>query len=228
MYVIVCKEVGVFYSKYLLVLLNFLCPAAAAPEPEVLLSVEQPPDEVLGCVIHADHALPPLQLTCHDLLVESHEAGVHEGRLTDQHLVHQDTQGPPVHTLSVTPTLENLRREVFRSPAHGVAHTARRPDHGLGEPEVSDHGVALGVQEDVLGLEVSVGDVKAVKISEGGDNLCCVEFNCGGGEFVVHPHESEEFAARLEREQEVEIVRVLPAVCERYQKRVVDFLKIVI
>ena len=211
-------------AKLLLVFLNLLRPTASAAESEVLLGVEQLPDEVLGVVIHAGQVLAPLQLARHDLLVEAHEAGVHEGRLAVKHLVHQDAKGPPVHCLGVTPTLEYLRGEVLRCPAHGVAHTSRRPGHDLGEPEVCDDGVALGVQEDVLGLEVPVGDVKAVKIGEGGDDLCGVELHRGGGQSVVHPHEGEQLAARLEREQEVEVVRVLPAVSQRYQERVVDFL----
>ena len=124
----------------------------------------------------------------------------------------------------MTPTLKYLWGEVLRSPAHGVAHTARGPGHDLGEPEVGDDGVALGVQEDVLGLEVPVGDVEAVQIGEGGDDLCRVELDRGGGQSVIHPHEGEQLAPRLEREQEVEIVRVLPAVSQRYQERVVDFL----
>ena len=215
--------------KLLLVILNLLGPAAAAAKPEVLLCVEQPPDQVLGDVLHADQVLTPLQLTRHDLLVEAHEARVHEGRLARQHLVHEDTQGPPVHRLGVSPTLENLRSQVLWGPAHGVAHSAcaaRRPGHGLSEPEVSEDCVTLGVEEDVLRLEVSVGDVEAVEIREAADNLRGVELDSGWRESVVHPHEGEQLAPGLEGEEEVEVVRVLPALGERYQKRVVDFLNI--
>ena len=73
-------------------LLNLLRPAASATESEALLSVEQPPDQVPGVLIHAGQVLAPLQLTGHDLLVEAHEAGVHEGRLAVEHLIHQDAK----------------------------------------------------------------------------------------------------------------------------------------
>ena len=118
--------------------------------------------------------------------------------------------------------LYNLRCKIFRC----VTESPGSVGDLLGEPEVCDDGVALGVQEDVLGLEVPVGDVEAVKIGEGGDDLRRVELYRGWGQSVVHPHEGEQLAARLEREQEVEIVRVLPAVSQRYQERVVDFLNI--
>ena len=204
----------------LLVLLNFLYTSAAAAQSEVLLSVEQPPDEVLGVVINADQVVAPLQLARHDLLVETHEAGVHEGRLAKQHLVHEDAQGPPVHGAGVAPTLENLRREVLGGSAHRVAHAT----HRLREPEVCDDSMTLGVKQDVLRLEVPVGDVEAVQIREAGHDLRGVELDRGGGESVVHPHEGEQLTPRLEREQEVEVVNVLPAVGEAYQEGMVDFL----
>ena len=204
----------------LLVLLNFLYTSAAAAKSEVLLSVEQPPDEVLGVVINADQVVAPLQLACHDLLVETHEAGVHEGRLAKQHLVHEDAQGPPVHGAGVAPTLENLRREVLGGSAHRVAHAT----HRLREPEVCDDSMTLGVKQDVLRLEVPVGDVEAVQIREAGHDLRGVELDRGGGESVVHPHEGEQLTPRLEREQEVQVVNVLPAVGEAYQEGMVDFL----
>ena len=204
----------------LLVLLNFLYTSAAAAQSEVLLSVEQPPDEVLGVVVNADQVVAPLQLARHDLLVETHEAGVHEGRLAKQHLVHEDAQGPPVHGAGVAPTLENLRREVLGGSAHRVAHAT----HRLREPEVCDDSMTLGVKQDVLRLEVPVGDVEAVQIREAGHDLRGVELDRGGGESVVHPHEGEQLTPRLEREQEVEVVNVLPAVGEAYQEGMVDFL----
>ena len=77
-------------------ILNFLGAAAASSKPEVLLCVEQPPDEVLGDVLHTDQVVRPLQLTRHDLLVEAHEAGVHEGRLAHQHFIQKDAKCPPV------------------------------------------------------------------------------------------------------------------------------------
>ena len=193
---------------------------AAAAQSKILLRVEELHYEVLGLLVQADQVVSPDDLAVDNLLVEPHEAGVSEGGLADQHLVHEDAQGPPVHGAGVAPTLENLRREVLGGSAHRVAHAT----HRLREPEVCDDSMTLGVKQDVLRLEVPVGDVEAVQIREAGHDLRGVELDRGGGESVVHPHEGEQLTPRLEREQEVEVVNVLPAVGEAYQEGMVDFL----
>ena len=106
----------------------------------------------------------------------------------------------------------------------GAAHSPGQACHSPGESEVCDDDVALPVQQDVLRLEVPVGDVEAVQIREAGHDLRGVELDRGGGESVVHPHEGEQLTPRLEREQEVQVVNVLPAVGEAYQEGMVDFL----
>ena len=78
----------------LLVTLDLLGPALAAPQPLRGLGVEEAGDEAPG---HLVLAPPPLQLAVHDLVVQVHEAGGREGRLPHQHLVDQDAQGPPVN-----------------------------------------------------------------------------------------------------------------------------------
>ena len=72
--------------------------------------------------------------------------------------------------------------------------------------------MTLPVQEDVLRLQISVDDVDVVKVGQGRDNLCGVEPDGAGGQSVVHPHVGEQLAPAVEWEQEVQIVRVLPAV----------------
>ena len=56
----------------------------------------------------------------HDLFVDAHRVGVPEGRLPDQHLVHEDAQRPPVHRHAVTLVADHLGREVFGRAAEGV------------------------------------------------------------------------------------------------------------
>ena len=100
------------------------------------------------------------------------------------------------------------------------------------------------VQENVLRLEVSVGDVVGVKVGEGRHDLRGVELHRGRGEPahavlsaadigahevtlppVVHPHEGEQLAPAVEREEEVKVVVVLPHVGEADQEWVLDFLQ---
>ena len=188
-------------------------PRGAAAQSEILLRVEELHDEVLGLLVQAGQIVSPDNLAINNLLVEPHEAGVSEGGLTEQHLVHEDAQGPPVHGPIVAAALEDLRSEVLRCAAHRPGGAAL-PQH-LGEPEVGDNDVTLPVQENILRLEVPVDDVKTVKVWEGWDDLGGVEGDAGGGESVVQPHEGEQFPPAVEREEEIKIVVVLPAVNNR-------------
>lgn len=45
---------------------------------------------------------------------------VDEGRLSDEHLVQQDSQGPPVDTLAVPFVEEDLRGDILGCAAEGV------------------------------------------------------------------------------------------------------------
>ena len=66
--------------------------------------------------------------------------------------------------------------------------------------------MTFSVQQNVLGLQISVGDVDVVKVGEGGDDLCRVEPDKAGGQPVVHPHVGEQLASAVEGKQEVKIM----------------------
>ena len=120
-----------------------------------------------------------VQLPGEDLLVDSHWIVVDEGRLAGEHLVNKDPEGPPVNSLPVPLVEENLRRNVFGGPAEGV----RLEGNALCKPKVSDLEVPGGVEQQVLGLEVSVDEVLQVKELENKNHMGGVEF--GGA--VVEP-----------------------------------------
>ena len=185
-------------------------PGAATPQSEILLRVEELHYEVLRLLLQADQLIPPGNLACDNLLVEPHQRRVGEGRLAQQHLVDEDAQGPPVHGPVVSAALEDLRCEILRGPAHSPGGATGH--HRLGEPEVCDDDVALPVQENVLWLQVPVDNVQAVQVGQGGHDLSCVEGDAGGGESLVEPHEGEQLPSAVEREEEVKVVVVLPAV----------------
>ena len=199
-------------------------PRAAAAQSEILIRVEELHDEVLGVLVQTDQVVPPDNLAVDDLLVEPHEAGVGEGGLADQHLVEEDAEGPPVHGPVVAAAMEDLWREVLRSPAHRPRGAAGAQH--LGEPEVRDDDVTRPVQENVLRLEVPVDDVETVEVGQGGHDLGGVEGDAGGGEPLVEPHEGEQFAPAVEREEEIQVVFVLPTVNNRNYERILDLLNI--
>ena len=98
-----------------------------------------------------------------------------EGRRAEKHLVHQDSQGPPVHRAGVTASFDDFWRDVLLGANKGVGAEVgdARPrvdgregcrggpatthDHGrnasgiglLGEVEVGQHDVSGLMQEDI-------------------------------------------------------------------------------
>mmetsp|Transcript_29627 Transcript_29627/g.95535 ORF Transcript_29627/g.95535 Transcript_29627/m.95535 type:complete len:214 (-) Transcript_29627:641-1282(-) len=68
---------------------------------------------------------------------------------------------------------EDLRRQVLRCPAEGLA--CLWPDGGeLCEAEVGEEDVGvvvLGAEQDVLRLDVSMGDAAVVEVREGGEEV---------------------------------------------------------
>ena len=86
-----------------------------------------------------------------------------ERRAASQHLVEQDTQGPPVNREPVVLRPEDLRRDVVRCPAEcggGVALA----DPFLAHPVVGELDVTLVVEEDVVQLEIPADDAPLVQV----------------------------------------------------------------
>ena len=55
-------------------------------------------NEIFGYGVHVSR---PVYFAAEDLLVDAEGVVVEEGRVAGQHLVHEDTQRPPVHRLVV-------------------------------------------------------------------------------------------------------------------------------
>ena len=116
----------------------------------------------------------------HDFPVGLHQGLGVERRFTVEHLVHADAETPPVAlgpvaALAVLHRAEDLRGDVVRR-AHG--HVAlHRPVLGQLQtrPEVRQPDVAVGVEEDVVGLDVAVDVAEAVDGVDGEDHLRDVE-----------------------------------------------------
>lgn len=103
-----------------------------------------------------------LIITVHDLLVDTKGVVIVEGRVAGQHLENQDSERPPIHILVVALGLDNLRSEVLWCATKSVGLVF---DY-LGETKIGDLNVALTIDEQVLWLEVSVGDFHLVKVIE--------------------------------------------------------------
>jgi hypothetical protein len=93
-----------------------------------------------------------------DLVVHFELVLVVEGGVAGHHLVDQNAHRPPIHALAVALTRHDFGAEVLGGPAQ----RPRLVGDLLGESEVGDLDVALRVEEQILGLEVSVDGVFAV------------------------------------------------------------------
>ena len=97
-----------------------------------------------------------------------------EGRPSGQHLVEQDTQGPPVNREPVVLRPKDLRRDVVRGPAEGGGRVALS-DSFLAHPVVCKLDVTLVVQQNVVQLQISINNSSFVEIIQRQANLRTVK-----------------------------------------------------
>lgn len=142
----------------------------------------------------------------HDLGVDLHRVLVQERRLAEQELVQQDAERPPVDGHAVARVADDLGRQVLRGAAEGVGLALAEP---LREAEVHQLQVAGRVEEDVLGLQVTVGDaLRFVQELEDQHDLGGVEARGRFGEAPRAPQVREDLAAGTVVEEHVEAVVV--------------------
>ena len=113
---------------------------------------------------HLGEILRDLVFAAHDLVVGIDLALGDEGRLADEHLVDEDAERPPVGADVVALVGDDLGREVLGRAAEGP----RAVLDVLGEAKVHKFEVAVLIKEQVLRLEVAVGDLSRVEVGEGG------------------------------------------------------------
>jgi len=101
-----------------------------------------------------DFGVRPSEVSLFD--VEEHTVPilVIERGYSSEHLVDQDSEGPPVNRVIMPSSKQHFWRNVLRSPTESVRLLGL-----LRETEVRQHDVALMVKQDVLRLQVSKDDV---------------------------------------------------------------------
>lgn len=90
-----------------------------------------------------------------------------KGRLSNEELVQEDTDGPEVDARVVFATLDHLRSEIVECTTEST--TASRGTRDDGPTKVREFDVTVLGEEDVFGLEVPVDDVLLVAVDE---SLC--------------------------------------------------------
>ena len=94
------------------------------------------------------------------------EVGPGKGPLRGQALVEQEADAIDVALLARRASVEGLGGEVIRRPDHEPLAREAARGHVLGEAEVGQEGLAARLEEDVVGLDVSVQDARPVRVVE--------------------------------------------------------------
>lgn len=124
-----------------------------------------------------------------------------------EHLKDQDSECPPVNAVVMADRHDNLRREVLWCPAQ----RERLVVDLFGEPKVCDFHVTVGRHEQILRLQVSVGDALLVEVLEGQHDLSDVEERDVVREQILAPQQSEDLTALHVLEVQVHVRRIFEA-----------------
>ena len=178
-------------------------------------------DQILSLVIDSSSGREGV-LDLHDALEETDLVGSVrvERRAADQHLVDQDTKGPVVDSLVVTLGENDLGCKILGSTAQrvGLVHD------NLGETQVDKNTVTLFVNENVLGLQITVADASVMKMAQRLENAGSVEARVGVGDTVtcLRVNDGEKLSSLDELNQHVQTAIVLEGGHEIHDEGVVD------
>jgi hypothetical protein len=96
-----------------------------------------------------------VQFRPHDLFEHGLSVAAIEGRQTDDHLVEQRPERPPVDGSTMTFSSEHLGGNVLRGSAEGVGTGGVVRNAFLAKAEVREPHIAVLVQQNILGLQIS-------------------------------------------------------------------------
>lgn len=120
-------------------------------------------------------------------------------------------------------TQQHLRGKVLRSPAQGVLALVLL--NGLGHAEIRQTDIPMNIHENILGLEVPVGDVLIVEISHTENDTGGVEFRAVLLEAASELKMLEELASFHELHREEDLLRRLERVLEADKHRMLRLLQ---
>lgn len=159
-------------------------------------------------------------------------------RPATQHLVQESSlnsyyflrtyQTPPVDSLIVANTLDDLRRQV-------LGRTTERERLGtfrlislhtlLAESEVSNLQVAVAIEQNILRFQISVDNTILVEAADRFDQLGSVEASPTLRKFSLLPQMVEKFTTIQEVHDEVKLCFGLKCVVKLHDERAIDLLQ---
>mmetsp|Transcript_34696 Transcript_34696/g.110262 ORF Transcript_34696/g.110262 Transcript_34696/m.110262 type:complete len:272 (+) Transcript_34696:64-879(+) len=171
-------------------------------QPLARLRIEEAPDQAPGVSLAAGRKVHSVN-SINDSLVHLHGVSRLKRRLAGQELPDENAQGPPVQRKGVPALLHHLWRKVTRCPTDRV----RLAECELGKAHVCELCMALGVEHDVLRLQVPVDDLESVQMTKrtghaGGVELCML----GGAVEALPVVQGVELAPKRYLQQEEEVL----------------------
>lgn len=127
----------------------------------------------------------------------------------------------PVDRLVVALGGDDLGRKVVRGAAEGPCDVR----HLLGEAKIGDLEVAVAVEQQVLGLQVTVDDVVRVQVVQGQGDLGGVELGDGVGEALGLAQQTKQLAALDKVHDHVQVLAVLEGAPQGDEEGVLDLLQ---
>lgn len=173
-------------------------------------------DEGLGVFIKIAREL---DLTLKDLLVDHHRVSIIEGINSSDHLISQDTEGPPVNWLSVALVQKHLRCQILRSATKSVGTSF----DNLGETKIGQLEVTILINQDIFRFQIAIKNVLGLQVLKHEGYLRAVEHSLIGSEVAFGTEISEEFTTSNVWHQEVQVTCILGETFKTDQERMIDF-----
>ncbi|KAI3486482.1 hypothetical protein L1887_49883 [Cichorium endivia] len=157
------------------VLLHIVCSTAQIAQTSAAVGRQEARDEIARDRVEV---IGEDQLASKDLFVDQDRVGVVEGRIAGEHLEEQHAERPPVDGSAVAAALDDLGRQI-------LGRATQRPGavfELLGKAKVGNLGVAVSVDEQILGLEIAIHHTVLVQVLDGEHDRRHVEARHIGGE----------------------------------------------
>ena len=140
--------------------------------------VEERQNQIGDAVREIDFVLLPVRehhWRVLDLHLQNVPILVPERRHSDQHLVQQDADGPPVDTEVVSRLIQHFWRHVFGSTADcGRQFVILKH---FSQAEINQLDIAVLIEQDIFQFEVSVSDSSLVQVPEAKNDLSGIELD---------------------------------------------------
>jgi len=142
------------------VCLDLTASVSLIPESQAAISTQEALHELTGLRLNMRREFV---VAIHDLLVDAQWVVIIERWVASQHFKDKNAERPPIHVLVVSFRLDYFRCQVLRSSTKRVSFIF---DYFC-ETEVSYLYVALLVNQQVLRLKISVGNIHRVEVFKG-------------------------------------------------------------